>query len=657
MVEAPVIQEPATPLRNEPKLYRCGTLTYTKAGLLVVGAWLLWGDFCLMLMETVIPSIIPLKLKALGAQDWVIGLVVSTIPSVMGMTICPYISFKSDRHRGPLGRRIPFIVYTMPFLCASIVLLGLSEDISSWVYQRFAAAQKFAPATVTVFLIAVFMGIFQFFNMFVGSVFWYLFNDVFPAQFLGRLIGALRVVGMGAVTLYNFFIFRYAESHSKQIFIGAAVLYMVGFGLMCWKVREGKYPPVEGESEGDSRGLGGIKTFVRESYSHPFYWLLFLGTAFNAIVVMIVAFQVFFFRNMGLSLDQVGKYNAYLGIAAFAAVYFSAVFIDRWHPLRVGAYVSVFSVATFLGSWVWVFVDFPPRLFFWLFLSTGLLTTFQVILAGAASQPRDMRLFPRSRYGQFSSAQAILRSIGLMFSGVLAGLYFDLIKPKLANPDLAYRFMFAWQTAFSVLVAIVSVMAYRKWYDLGGDSNYRSPAPWSADGVEDMPTVRAVGPQSRWLNLSLRLFHATIFLSLLGAVTFALIMHRRQESLGFRWFAYVLAPVSALVWIWWILVERSIRADMSCAKRQQPLRNGLPHHGVLMVIGLQSLVALGLWGTQIGVSLRLGQQNSAIVFGVANVVTNLLLVAGVQLMACVERGHLVTLDATIEPVSNAEGAI
>ena len=31
---------------NSRKVYRCGTLTYTKVGLFMMFAWLLWGDFC-----------------------------------------------------------------------------------------------------------------------------------------------------------------------------------------------------------------------------------------------------------------------------------------------------------------------------------------------------------------------------------------------------------------------------------------------------------------------------------------------------------------------------------------------------------------------------------------------------------------------------------
>ena len=38
---------------SEPAgVYRVGTLSYTKPKLFILFCWLLWGDFCYMLMET-----------------------------------------------------------------------------------------------------------------------------------------------------------------------------------------------------------------------------------------------------------------------------------------------------------------------------------------------------------------------------------------------------------------------------------------------------------------------------------------------------------------------------------------------------------------------------------------------------------------------------
>jgi hypothetical protein len=37
---------------NEPGVFRAGTLVYTKMSLAVLFFWLLWGDFCYVLMES-----------------------------------------------------------------------------------------------------------------------------------------------------------------------------------------------------------------------------------------------------------------------------------------------------------------------------------------------------------------------------------------------------------------------------------------------------------------------------------------------------------------------------------------------------------------------------------------------------------------------------
>ena len=215
------------------KTYHCGTLTYTKMGLFVLFAWLLWGDFCFTMMESVVPSILPLKLKDLGCSNALMGLILTTAPGILNMTVCPYVSFKSDRYRSRWGRRIPFIIWTMPFLCCSLALMGLGDDICGLLQTNSEFLRQFTPASITIALIAVFLIMFQFFNMFVGSVFWYLFNDVVPAQFLARFMGMFKIVGTGAGALYNFFVFKYAESHMREIFIGAAVLYFIGFGMAC----------------------------------------------------------------------------------------------------------------------------------------------------------------------------------------------------------------------------------------------------------------------------------------------------------------------------------------------------------------------------------------------------------------------------------------
>ena len=635
------------------KTYHCGTLTYTKMGLFVLFAWLLWGDFCFTMMEAVVPSILPLKLKDLGCSNWLMGLILTTAPGVLNMTVCPYVSFKSDRYRSKWGRRIPFIIWTMPFLCASLALMGLGDDICGALQRNSEFLRQFTPATITIVLIAVFLIMFQFFNMFVGSVFWYLFNDVVPPQFLARFVGLLRIVGTGAGALYNFFIFKFAESHMREIFIGAAVLYLVGFGMACLMIKEGEYPPPEGESDNSSRGMKGIKTFFRESFSHKLYWFRFISASFSAFAGAIGIFGIFFNREMGLSLDQIGKLGAIGSIASMAAMYCMSIFVDRWHPLRITVYGALFGVLGSFMSMVWIFVTIPGNYFFWLNLSNVLIGTFLGALVAVATFPSDMRIFPQSRFGQFCSAQAMLQSAFTVIAGILAGLFIDVVRNLCHGSNYAYRFIFLWITVFAGISAVFRVMSYIEWHRLGGDKHFHPPAPWSPSGIEEMPVVPIVGPQTKWLNISFLLFDGIMGLSVLSIPVLMWWMYMKQQMFAFKWYGLAVLPLCVAGWLCWIVLKKKIRRDVTAAKTGSPLRNGIPHHGMLIILGSKFLLAVGVWVCQVLVTVTLNMESGAIVFGIANGITNFLLIGTLYLMCRIERGFSVTVDEKFEAVDNA----
>jgi len=633
----------------KPGVFHCGTLTYTRVSLIALFAWLLWGDFCYTLMETVVPSVLPLRLKDLGCSNLVLSLIISTIPGILNMTICPYVSFKSDRFRSRWGRRIPFIICTMPFLCLCLAMLGWSDEVTIFLRTHVAWFCNYAPATLTIAVIGFFMTLFTFFNMFVASVFWYLFNDVVPAQFLARFVGLFRIVGTAAGALYSYFIFEFARSNMREILLGAAVLYLIGFGLVCFMIKEGQYPPLEDkapEQEKKSK-LHVVKAFAAESFSNKFYWLVFSLTAIQTATGAINVFTVFFNQNMGLTLRDIGRLGTITMIAAMAAMYFTAIFIDRWHPVRVSVYMVVLSLAGTVMSWVWVFVSLPSQYYFWLTVGIGLVAAFQAALAGGASFPRDMRVFPHSRFGQFCSSQALFRSFCTLIAGLLAGVYMDVIKRFCAVPDFSYRFIFAWNTVFTIALIVIALLLYRHWYKLGGDAHYHPPASWSETGKEELPIVTTVGPQSRWVNIMLRLYHAIMLLSVLLIIPLMLWMRAQHMNTAFYWHATVLLPAAFVLWLYWCWVERGIRMDMKRSRNGEPLKNGIPHHGCTIVIAIQFLLMIPIWITQVVVTVNHQIQHGAIVFTTANLITNLILITSIWILARAERGHLTQMDVNL----------
>jgi hypothetical protein len=220
-----------------PKLYRVGTLTYTKPALAMLFFWLLWGDFCYNLMEAVTPSLMPLKLQGLGASNTEVGLVLGSIPGLVYSILNPIVSFKSDRFRSRWGRRIPFILVTLPFLVLCLIGLAFGDRLGFWLHHHLGAAVAHAsPNTVAILTIGALLVAFTFFNTFLVSTFWYLFNDVVPEHLLARFMSWFRMISLLSGALYDYCIFQYADNHSAAILVGAALLYFVGFGLMCFFV-------------------------------------------------------------------------------------------------------------------------------------------------------------------------------------------------------------------------------------------------------------------------------------------------------------------------------------------------------------------------------------------------------------------------------------
>ncbi|MFZ4775380.1 MAG: MFS transporter, partial [Terrimicrobiaceae bacterium] len=526
----------------------------------------------------------------------------------------------------------------------SLVLIGFADPISAFLQANIPALKSVAPATVTIALLGLFMVIFQFFNMFVSSVFYYIFNDVVPPQFLARFLGMFRLVGTGAGAIYNYFIFQYSESHMREIFLGAAVLYFIGFGLMCLRVKEGEYPPVEGESEKASKGLGAIKTYFSECFTHKLYWLMFTTSSILATSGVIGMFGVFYNREMGLSLDHIGKLGAISGAFSLIAVYVTAVFADRWNPLRILTHLRVFAVVGMISYWIWLFITLPGDYYFWLAMGAGIIGTFQYNMAAAVEFPMMMRLLPQSRFGQFCSAQAMIQCVFRLFTGVAAGLFVDAMKWFCHGSDFAYRFNFVWTTVFGALGAATTVWLYICWHKLGGDFHYHPPAPWSPKKQEELAVVVTVPPQTRWLNCSLYLFRATMAVSVLGLPALMWWMRHQEAPVAFRWFLMLILPLSLAVCVCWAIVERNIRRDMANCKAGKPLRNGIPHHGVLMTISTKYLLAQAMWLTSIVFTVNLKMDTAAVVFGLANVLTNLLLIWCVWLNCRIERGRSVVLD-------------
>jgi maltose/moltooligosaccharide transporter len=459
--------------------YYAGTLEYTKRSLIVLFMWLLWGDFCFTLMETIEPSVLPLVLKDLGASNLIMSLYLTTFVGVFNLTICPISSFMSDRYRSKWGRRIPFLALSTPFVALFLVLTGFCKEIGHFFYLHVFHQSVSNETAVTIVVIGILVVCYQFFHMIVASVYYYLFNDVVPEQYLGRVMALFRAVGTAAGALFSLFVYQYARTHSKEIFVGFGLLYLIGFTMMCLKVREGEYPTPPKTDKTKSQVIQGIATFFKESYCHKFYWYFYTSFGFWAISGVTSPFLVFRNLNLGLSLKELGWIAGVSGVLTTVLLVPMGCLVDKKHPIRVG-----------MTAMIWTLVFAPLNVIFlwqyshtavlWLTIMTTAVTLPVGVIASASDLPLFMRLLPHSRYGQFCSANAMVRSAMTIVAGVVCGLFVDGLawycKTRLhIGGDYYYRLLFIWQIVFVALALYYRVKLYKMWLSLGGDDNYIAP--------------------------------------------------------------------------------------------------------------------------------------------------------------------------------------
>lgn len=471
-------------MSKQSHTYQAGTLTYTKAGLVMLFVWLLWGDFCFQLMETAVPSTMLLKFKALGAPNALIGTIMGAIPGVINMTLNPVISVRSDRCRSRWGRRIPFILFTLPFLVVCLFGLAFSDNVAAWLRVVFMTyLNKYSAATVSLTVLGGFLALFAFFNTFVNSIFWYLFNDVVPEHLLARFTSWFRLVGMGAGSLYSLFFLKHAGTHSAAILSSAALIYFFGFGLMCLRVKEGKYPPPPENIDGGKGVVSVIKTYGKECMGLVHYWYIFLVVMGMSVIYAGNMFTLYYNQATGLSLDSIGKLGFVGTLGSLIAVPLSGWLADKYHPIRVVVIGLVLQIIIVVPlSMIWLFWQPAGNVVFYVRLAgAAVIGTFGIglpvgTLVQLVEGPLIMRIFPRERYGQFCSAASIFRSISGIVAGMIVGAFLDMLTARWGS-RAAYCCLPLWFLPAYVMMLFFMIKLYGSWQRYGGDEAYIPPLP------------------------------------------------------------------------------------------------------------------------------------------------------------------------------------
>jgi len=464
MITPPTHRERGEPSASPaPKTWSVGTLTYTSSGLVVLFCWLLWGDFAASLKDRSVPAVVQLLLKRFEASDTVAGLLIGSLPAIIGLVVVPIVSYRSDRHRGRWGRRIPYLLIVTPIAAFSMLGLAFSPQLGRMLDVALGSHSPGLNDSILIFF-GLFWASFEFASIVLaGSLIGALINDVVPRPVLGRFFGLFRAFSLIAGMIFNYWLLGKAETHYVWVFLGIGALYGVGFTVMCLKVKEGDYPPPPPVKAGVAGGFfSAAAAYFRESFTKPYYLWVFAAINLTWMAfVPVNLFGVFFAKSVQMNMDTYGKIWAFTYLISLVMAYVLGSLADRFHPLRVGMVILGFYALATL--WSGLFAT-DARTFSIALIATGVLSgTWQTATASLSQ-----RLFPQASFAQYSSAMGIVGGVCNVVLPPLVGRFLDLTHH-------VYRYTHLVSCGIALLALAASLVLYRKFVALGGPGAYRAP--------------------------------------------------------------------------------------------------------------------------------------------------------------------------------------
>lgn len=453
----PSSRVPATPPPQTVRVWTAGTLVYSAGGLAALFCWLLLGDFSWSMRDRSVGPMAQWYLRELGVPNLLFAILISSFPALVGLILGPIISVASDRHRGPRGRRIPFLLVTTPFAAAGMIGLALTPAIARWVHSIMPGQSEMVVAVVCF---GVFWAAFEFATIAATAVFGGLVNDVVPRELLGRFYGLFRGVSLVDGIIFNFWLFGKVETHYTIILLVIGLFYGASFFFVCLRVREGSYPPPPPRDS--VRPFAHVGTYFRECFSRPYYIGVFVMMTVAGLVFLPVnIFMIPFAGSLGMDMEYYSKCLALTFAISLVLAYPLGWLCDLFHPLRM----SMICLAGYAAVTAWgaVYARDPE--------SFAIALVLHGVLSGCyftTSASLGQRLFPQARFAQFASAAGIVGAFGGMAIGPVVGAIID-------GTGNAYYHTFTAGCILAVLALILAFAVHAGFMRLGGTKDYVAP--------------------------------------------------------------------------------------------------------------------------------------------------------------------------------------
>jgi MFS family permease len=440
--------------------WHAGALSYSTAGLAALFVFLLLGDFAWALKERSVQEVFKVVLRQFSQNALLLNVLMGALPAVITMVVGPLVGGWSDRTRTRLGRRIPFLLATAPVIGASIVCLAYAEPMGDAIVALLGLpAQQRSVAVVGCMV--VFWTMFEVATIIGNALFTALINDTVPHAVIGRFFGTFRMISLGVGAAFYYFLFDNNLLQAvRPIMIGIAVVYVAGFALLCWRVKEGAYPPPPPRVP--SAGIDGLRDYLRGCTSVRFFVMVFIVVSIAIISFLPININSFnACEHFGV--DRAGYANA---IAVTFLISIALAFpigwlTDRFHPLAIGFVMLSLYSANMLAGWFYV----ADARSFSLFLVVHGVLSGAFMTSTASLLPR---VLPRHRFSELAAASAALTALLTVLFTPGMGLIIDM-----AGRD--FRLIFLAAGLVSGIGALGWILVMREFARLGGSRRYVAP--------------------------------------------------------------------------------------------------------------------------------------------------------------------------------------
>ena len=243
------------------------------------------------------------------------------------------------------------------------------------------------------------------------------------------------MVGAVLGVVFSKFIYPYIASHPKIIYPAVGAAYLVITLLVCYFVREGKYPQVEKAAEDTPRMLRLSKTissYVKDCYGRSYYWWFYIaGLAFGLSACSNIFMDFFYLEGCKMTMGEVGELGAIISLVTVFACLGAGFVVD---------YLGAFSAALIALAMMAVF-QICGGLFIHDYMTSLIwripLAVFSSIYAVSGGRML-VEVFPRSRFGMIASGRNILVSLFVGVVNYPLGLFSDFLKQ--ATPETTLMF-------------------------------------------------------------------------------------------------------------------------------------------------------------------------------------------------------------------------